>query len=803
MRRGQGISAPFLKPTYKVAVRALVEFVLRCGDLRTDFMGALSAGEGIRAHQRIQRRRPAGYQPEVPVSCLAVQPAFDLLIGGRIDGVLRCGDQVIVEEIKTTRRPLDEVEASPSPVHWGQVQCYAYMWAQQEGLDAVDVRLTYVHVESGRVLEMVRHLDMTALTAGFDDIVGRYLPWIERWSQWSQTRDQSLAPLPFPFTSYRSGQRTMAVEVFRAVRDGRHLLVQAATGIGKTMAALYPAIKALGQGHAAKVVFLTARTTGRLAAEAALHALARSGMRLKWVVLTAREKICFAPGEPCLPETCAYARGHYDRLNDALASAFEHDALTRAAVERVARDHRVCPFELSLELLDWADCVIGDYNYAFDPYVTLRRLFGEESGRHAVLVDEAHNLADRAREMFSAQLDKGPVLALRRRLKKRAPSVYRAMGRINRWMADRRRDCLAAGGTVIEKSAPDGLVQRLRAFMAAAESWLRRNPQADFREDLLRFYFDALRFVRTAEQYKPTYATIVQDRAEGFQIKLYCLDPSERLRDCWQRCSGVVLFSATLTPADYFRSILGCAPEAQKLNLASPFPHSNLTVFATPRISTLYNQREDSCQDVSQAIANLVLPHPGNYLLFFPSYEYMAMVHQRFRRDYPQIEALVQTADMTEAERESFLARFSTQATGTLAGFAVMGGIFGEGIDLQGERLAGAAIVGVGLPGISPERELIRAYYDRDRGSGFAYAYQYPGINRVLQAAGRVIRSETDRGVILLVDQRFLRYPYRALLPATWQVRIVGDETAFRSQVASFWRMGGGPREGNALMNAQ
>lgn len=777
-----------LKPVFKIAVGTLVEFVLRCGDLRADYMGALGALEGIRIHQRIQRKRPPDYRAEVPVSHWVSLPAFDLLIGGRIDGVMQGSDRVVVEEIKTTRRPLDEAEASPSPVHWGQVQCYAYMWARQEGLEAVEARLTYVHVESGRVLKLVRHLDLAALAAHFDDLVDRYRPWIERWSQWSTLRNRSLASLRFPFGAYRPGQRAMAVEVFRAVRDSRQLLVQAATGIGKTMAALFPALKAMGQGYAGKVVFLTARTTGRLAAEAALQRLADRGMRIKWVSLTAKEKICFSAGEPCTPETCIYAKGHYDRLNDALAAAFEQDALTRATIETVAREFRVCPFELSLELLDWADGVIGDYNYAFDPYVTLRRLFGEEGARHAVLVDEAHNLVDRARDMFSAQLEKGAVAALRRRLKQQAPGVCQALGRVNRWMADRRRECMGAGGICIEKMAPEGLVQRLRGFLTSADHWLRHHPQFDGREDLLHVYFDALRFVRTAEQYGPAYATIFQAREKGFHVKLFCMDPSERLWDCWQRCNGAVLFSATLTPAGYFQSILGCAPDTRKLNVASPFPHDHLAVFAAGQISTLFNQREASCPGVVQAVAGLVLAHPGNYLLFFPSHDYLGMVYQRFRRDHPQIETLVQTAEMTETQRALFLERFNAQSTGALVGFAVMGGIFGEGIDLKGERLAGAAIVGVGLPGIGPERELIRDYYDRTQGCGFAFAYQYPGINRVLQAAGRVIRSDTDRGVVLLVDRRFMQPAYRALLPANWQVRVVAEVRGLRSQVASFWR---------------
>jgi DNA excision repair protein ERCC-2 len=777
-----------VKTTFTIAVRALVEHVLRCGDLRSDFMGSSGALEGLRAHQRIQRQRPVGYQAECPVHLEVEQADFTLSIGGRIDGVLRSGTQVLVEEIKTTQRPLADVQAAASAIHWGQAQCYAYMLARQEQLAQVDVQLTYVNLESGQVSSLVRPLSLEELSTFFDDLIERYLQWVRRLSQWMLVRDQSLDRLAFPFDSYRPGQREMAVEVFRAIRDGGQLLAQAATGIGKTMAALYPALKALGQHLVPKVIFLTARTTGRLAAEAALQALSRRGLRLKWVTVTAKEKICFSEESTCTPEMCPYARGHYDRLNQALGAIFEQDAFNRDAIERTAREYQVCPFEFSLELVLWADCVIGDYNYAFDPTVTLKRLFGEEAGGHALLVDEAHNLVDRAREMYSAQLSKAPVLDLRRSVKEVLPPLYRALGRVHAGLTGLRRRCLeTTDGVLIDKSAPEDLVDRLRAFLMVAERWLRLNRPAPFRQDLLRFYFDGLRFVRIAEQYNQAYATIAEARGQEVQIKLFCIDPSEPLCDCWRRCRAAVLFSATLTPADYFQTILGCHPDMRRLDLVSPFPPGNLAVFAATRISTLYRHRQSSCAAVSQAVVNMVCQRQGHYLLFFPSYDYLAMVHERFAADCPHIETLVQTPDMAESAREAFLAHFTEQVSRTLVGFAVMGGIFGEGIDLKGERLTGAAIVGVGLPGIGPERELLREYYDHAHGRGFEFAYQYPGINRVLQAAGRVIRSESDRGVVLLIDQRFGQSRYRSLLPAAWQIQIVGDPSGLQRQLAAFW----------------
>ena len=780
-----------LKPRFNAAVRAMVAHVLRSGDLHSDFMGSVSALEGIRAHQRIQRKRPADYQPEVSVKRLIDEPEFELSIGGRIDGVYCRDGRAVVEEIKTTRRPLQDIEADPSPVHWGQVQCYAFMWALQEDLDEVDVQLTYVNLDSGRLLELVRRTSRAELTRFAEDLIGRYLQWVRLISRCAAERDQSIASLAFPFDTYRPGQREMAVEVFRAIRDSAHMLVQAATGIGKTMAALYPALQALGRQLAPKVVFLTARTTGRLAAQAALQRLAQQGLRLKWVSLTAKEKICLSPDTTCAPEECPFARGYFDRLNNALAQAFEQDALTRDVIEDLARRHQVCPFEFSLELVQWADCVIGDYNYAFDPHVTLKRLFGEDAARPVVLVDEAHNLVDRARDMFSAQLTKAALQSIRQALKPDLPKLYRALGPINAWVTAAGRRCRDGGGLLVEKELPQDLIDKLRAFMAKAESWLQLNLKTGFREALLTFYFDCLRFVRIAERYGSGYATIMQAAGKQFQLKLFCMDPAEQLKACWERCRAAVLFSATLTPADYFQAILGCKVDTRRLNLPSPFPPSNFGVFVASRISTLYRLRQASCKAVSDAIAHLVLQRRGHYLVFFPSYDYLAMVRARFAQDHPAVETWVQASDMDEQQKETFLARFNQQVSQTLVGFAVLGGVFGEGIDLQGDRLTGAVVVGVGLPGIGPERDLIREYYDRELGCGFEYAYQYPGINRVLQAAGRVIRSETDRGVVLLIDDRYAQSRYRTLLPPAWHVQKVACASGLQQQLAAFWDSSG------------
>lgn len=781
------IQAEIPNPSCTVSVRTLVEHLLRSGDLHFDLFGSVAAVDGIRAHQQIQRSRPQGYQPEVAVRLEVEHTNMQVCVTGRIDGVLVEDGRAVIEEIKTTRRSRSELAQTPNLLHWGQAQCYAYMWAVQEKVSSVVVRLTYMNMDNGKIHQFEQLWHIEDLEAFFNDLVSRYGAWIAGRVQWAQSRDQSIGTLAFPFDAYRTGQREMAVAVYRNLRDEGHLLVQAATGIGKTMGALFPAIKALGDGLAEKVVFLTARGTGRLAAESALKTLMSKGLRIKSVTLTAKDKICFNPQGVCGPEDCQWARGYYDRINDALGDALGHDDLTRDRIERIAGRHLVCPFEFSLELVTWADCVICDYNYAFAPGVMLQRLFGEEGGGHALLVDEAHNLVDRSREMFSAQLAKEPFLAVRRLVKGHLPGIHGLLGRINSWMAALRRRCENNGQDLVDEQLPVVLIDRLRGFLRAAERWLALNLRTPFRDDLQELFFEVLRFVRVAEIFDKRYTVICQASSKDLRIKLFCVDPSHQLQTSWKRCRSAVLFSATLTPGGYFQSVLGCSEQATMLNLPSPFPSSNLAVFVADQIATLYRERQDTCQAVTRAIAGLVRQRPGHYMLFFPSYEYLQMIYRLFRDECAELATVIQTPEMDESARMTFLSNFKNPADRTLVGFVVMGGVFGEAIDLKGEHLIGAVIVGVGLPGISVERDLIRDYYHRTCACGFEFAYHYPGINRVLQAAGRVIRTENDRGALLLIDRRYGQQRYRRLLPPHWRLRVVDNESGFQQQVRIFW----------------
>jgi DNA excision repair protein ERCC-2 len=781
-----------LKPRLQVAVRTLVAFSLQAGDLESTFAGSQRSLEGIRAHQRLQRSRPDGYRPEVAVRREIEAEHFRLDISGRIDGIFTDGDRVVVDEIKSTHRDLQRMAEHPDPRHWGQVQAYAWLYAAEHDLATIDAQLTYYQLSTGKHRELRQSFTIGALESFMTGLLADYIGWATRLEHWRRERDRSLRGLDFPFDRFRGGQRQMAVTVYRAIQTDGRAMIQAPTGIGKTMGALFPSLKALGEGLTSKIFYLTARTTGRQAAEKALAIMCGPRLKLKRLTLTAKDKICPHPDAECTPDECPRARGHYDRIKGARLAAFDREALDRHTVEALAEEFAVCPFEFSLEMALWVDVIIADYNYAFDPRVYLRRFFDDGREAFTFLVDEAHNLVDRSRDMFSATLRKQPFLDLRRALREDQRPIFRALGHINTWMVSARRDCLAAGGEAFCCAAPDDLLPSLQRFQHLAEAWLVKNKPAPWKKDLLQLYFDVAGFLRVAEHYDDTYITCSVSEGKDLQVKLFCLDPADQLAEALQRARAAVFFSATLTPFSYFNALFGGDEATIWVRLPSPFPPGNLCLIIDPRISTYYREREQTKHRLADAIGQLVEGITGNYLVFFPSYAYLTMVHRVFCEAFPKIPTIVQARDMDEQSRENFLARFTDDNPHTLAGFVVLGGIFGEGIDLVGRRLSGAVIVGVGLPGICMERDLIKDHFEAKRQAGFDFAYRYPGFNRVLQAVGRVIRTAQDRGSVLLLDHRFASQRYRTLFPEEWQPRQARSDRPIDGILKAFWSPGQG-----------
>lgn len=766
----------------RVSVRTLVEFVLRQGDLQTGVTGGSRMVEGIHAHQFLQKKRGSEYQPEVTLRITYHEEDFILEIHGRADGLFKKESGICIEEIKSTTLDLELIDESYSLLHWAQAQCYAYILADQEKLTQVEVQLTYIQLDSHDTKTFTRVHSFEELEEFFLNLVQHYLAWARRMSSWAELRNTSIGDLQFPYPSYRPGQRELVVAAYKTIKEGKRLFAQAPTGIGKTFGTIFPALKSLAEGLGTPVFYLTAKTMTRTVAEKSLATLQSQGLSLKRLTLTAKDKICFCPESACTPEECTYAKGYYDRVGQAVEEMFKGDAWDREHIEQCARDHAVCPFEFSLDLANWADFIICDYNYVFDPRVYLKRFF-LEGGDYTFLVDEAHNLVDRAREMFSAELKKEEFLHLKYVVQEDETTLAKRLQTVNNHLVKLRKK-----GLEVEKEAPISMYSSLEKFLKEAEKVFKKEESPAWMERLTELYFKTLGFLRTAESYDEHYVTYYRNSEQEFVVKLFCVDPSKRLAEGLDRGRAAVLFSATLSPIEYFIQILGGEMTSYKLKLGSPFPSENLCLMVHNRISTKYNQRASTMGEVAEAIAAVVQAKTGNYLVYFPSYDYLHEVLQRFQGLCPELRVLSQTIGMTEEAREEFLEAFQSDPAETLVGFALMGGIFGEGVDLTGDRLSGAIIVGVGLPQIGPEREIIRSHFETSHQLGFEFAYMYPGMNKVLQAVGRVIRTEKDRGVVLLIDERFSRTAYKKLFPKEWKlVQYVGDKEQIHPILDEFW----------------
>lgn len=824
-------------PEIKLAVRQLVEFLRKTGSIDSRFTGFDRANEGARIHRRLQKAAGEGYAAEVFLTQTREVSGIAFTIEGRADGIFE--DEhgtTVIDEIKTTALPIEELREDGSPCHWAQGMVYGAIYAKQKALDALDVRLTYYQIDTNEIVRYTRHFTAAALDAFFEGLLRDYVPWAGRQLDWTARRDESLQALRFPFEAYRPGQRALAGEIYRACKGGQRLFCQAPTGIGKTMSALFPALKALGEGSGEKLFYLTARNTTQAAAEDALSRLraAAPALALRSVTLTAKEKACLCKddeGRPsCLPERCPYAKGYYDRVRDALAALLDggDGCFSRAALAAAAQRFTVCPFELGLDLSTWCDVVIGDYNYLFDPVVKLRRFF-DAAGDWLFLIDEAHNLPDRARAMYSASFSKASLTEAKRSLGPGKSALKTALRKADKAFLEARRavaelaprhgalpaeaapaeakqtslldapeaetafalpePLFAEDGTVFFRELPAGLLKPLQALTAPLQDWLEQHPDAEAHTALLDLYFKVQDILRAAERYDEHFTAQLTAYGSALDLHILCLDPAPFVDASLSGGRAAALFSATLTPPGYYRNVLGC-PDARAVALESPFPPQHLGLYCLPSISTRYRDREASIRPLSDALAAMAKGKVGNYLAFFPSYAYLRQVYEDFTARYPDIPTLAQESGLDDAGRAAFLARFAPHPEKTLLGFGVLGGIFGEGVDLAGDRLIGCAIVGVGLPQVNPRQEMLRRYYDAaPGGTGFDYAYRCPGMNKVLQAAGRVIRTSEDKGVVLLLDDRFARSEYTRLFPRHWgHLQYLQNTQALSEALDAFWK---------------
>ncbi|MCP3872307.1 MAG: ATP-dependent DNA helicase [Desulfobacteraceae bacterium] len=779
------------KETFRISVKNLISICLRQGDLSRGYVSRSRALEGIREHTRIQSLRPDHYKKEVPVSFLKKQKQFNLEIFGRIDGIFESDDTLTVEEIKTCQNDPNQMADDPAPIHMAQLKCYGYMILKERNLTNINLQLTYVQVKSEKTAENKKLYSADELTLFFNDLISRYISILQNQTNWMLIRNKSIESLPFPYGDFRQGQRHLAETVYKIIKNKKILFAKAPTGTGKTIATLFPAIKSLGLKHIDKIFYLTSKTVGRTVATKALNDMADKGLRLKSIILTAKQKICFESDESCDMESCSYAKDYYTKLKGALSEVYKYDAFDQNLLETLGKKYHLCPFELSLDISLICDVIICDLNYCFDPRVYLKRYFDHSNPNCTFLIDEAHNLPDRLKSMYSAQLIKTDVLKTQRLVRELLPGISKSLVKINRHMLKMKKQCIAEHASFLEfDQIPEDFMAEIKEFAVKTDIWLDQNKDSDIRPDLLDFYFNVSIFLIIAGYFDSNYKFYIERINENdLNVRLFCMDPSPIFSSLIKRSHSSIMFSATLFPIDYYKDILfEDTVDPFSIMLPSCFPKENFGLFVYSPIKTTFKERHNYYNDIANTIQDVINSKQGNYIVYFPSYAYMNTVVDILveQKDLPQI--LVQTPNMTESERQEFLNTFTDK--NNMIGFAVMGGIFGEGIDLTGNLLIGAIIVSVGIPQICPERDLIKAYYDTIDNSGFYKSYQMPGFNRVMQAAGRVVRSETDKGIVILIDNRFTRQDYRSLFPDEWQeYSIIHTAQSLKNKLHTFWNL--------------
>ncbi|WP_179396042.1 ATP-dependent DNA helicase [Lacticaseibacillus absianus] len=780
---------------HRIGIRELVELTVRTGDLDPTTTNSNNTAQlGSQIHRRLQGAHEADYAKEVYLAQTVTVNGESYTIDGRADGVDTSHARTVIEEIKTSARDWANVTQNTKDRYWAQARVYGHFLCLERDLPEVELDLIYYQTTTDEITRFTEVQTAADLALFFEDLVADWADWLKMRSDIVAARDASIKGLTFPFPAYRKGQRELAVAVYKTIAAKTRLFVEAPTGTGKTISTLFPTVQAMGTGLIQRAFYLTAKQSTRVVAEQAMAMMAEHGLAAKSITLTAKDTIRFAD-EPDDPTQNPYMLGYYDRLKPALKDLLAHeDQLTRAVIERYAQQHTLDPFEFSLDASLFCDVIICDYNYLFDPAVFLQRFFAEPDDTNFFLVDEAHNLASRAREMYSAALTDTSFTALKTAL--RPHKGGSALTTVKRTLTqtitafDTVRLTVSDQPLTFQSAPLDDFIGALDRFAAAVHDWLGEPPEARDEEavDLvLPVFFEANSFLRIADLYNDTYETEIALTPEAITLKQLCLDPSAFMDACMAKGRGAVLFSATLSPLDYYQDILGGAANSLAYRLESPFPREQLKVVVTTDITPIYRMRERTLPVLVASLILMATTHPGHYLVFLPSHAYMETVASAFQTAAPQLAVITQTPEMDGAARTAYLARF-TDDPAPVVGFAVLGGLFAEGIDLGGAALVGAAVITVGLPGLNPETDRLRAYFDAQGKDGFAYAYQLPGFNNVLQAGGRVIRGAHDHGVLLLLDSRFATPRYASLFPPHWAHATVSrgiDDLA--AQLTNFW----------------
>ena len=773
-----------------ISVRNLVEFIFREGDIdnrRGRLPSADAMMEGSRIHRKLQQEKGPGYQAEVPLKYVLDTELYELTIDGRADGIFTNEDGlVVIDEIKGVYKNLDSLQ-QPIFVHQAQAMCYAYIYAMQNELEQIAVQMTYVNLDIETIKYFQQEFTYEELEEWFAKLMEQYQKWADFQCKWREIRQTSIQGLEFPF-AYRSGQKQLVSDVYRTIHRNKNLFIQAPTGVGKTISTIFPAVKAVGRNLADRIFYLTAKTITATVAKETFQLLREHGYKAKTIQLTAKEKLCPCEEMECNPVACPYAKGHFDRVNDAVYELLqESDLFTREEILAQAEKHQVCPFEMSLDVATWVDNIICDYNYVYDPNVYLKRFFQEGvKGEYIFLVDEAHNLVERSREMYSAALYKEDFLNAKKILKPYSKKLERLLERCNKIFLEYKREC--EGYTLHEHIG--NLSFALMNVASELDAFLQSPMEFPGRKDILDFYFSVRNFMNIEQDMDEKYRIYSEIQEDGrFMLKLFCVDPSGQLQKRIDKGISTIFFSATLLPIQYYKSLLSTDPDNYAIYAESTFQEEQRLLLFGNDVSTKYTRRNDAeFTRIAEYIMQTIHCKKGNYMVFFPSYRLMQQVYEIFLKlDDGRARSICQESGMREEAREAFLQSFEQEYDSSFVAFCVMGGIFSEGIDLTNDRLIGAIVVGTGLPQIGNEREILKEYYDRESGNGFDYAYRFPGMNKVLQAAGRVIRTTEDRGVIVLLDERFLQSDYQPLYPREWKSRKICNVKTAKQEILDFW----------------
>lgn len=796
------------KPIIKTSVRGMVEFVLRCGDIdnrrRSGSDNAMQ--EGSRIHRMIQRRMGGAYQAEVNLSYIIEEEAFDLILDGRADGIFpdtyeEYTDLTFIDEIKGVYRDVRRMR-QPVEIHLSQAKCYAAIYARQQDLEYIGVQMTYCNIDTEEIKRFREVYNSKELFDWFVSVCGEYKKWALFKRDFREIRQASIRGLKFPY-EYREGQKELAEDVYRTIYHKKRLFIEAPTGVGKTISTIYPAVMALGQNKGEQIFYLTAKNLTGVVAEDTFNLLRQQGLRMKTVRITAKEKICPLDEVKCNPVDCPYAKGHFDRINDAMYDLLTtSDEFSRENIMRYSNKHMVCPFEFSLDMSLFSDGIICDYNYVFDPNVYLRRFFADGvKGNYLFLVDEAHNLVDRAREMYSATIYKASISGARKLAAPFDASLAKSLEGCNRVMLDYLRDGLG----VIVRESVDDLIIALTRVAGCLDEFLEEDEGSLLKEELLDFYFEVRHFLNMAELLDENYVIYTEASEDDFFVRLFCVNPYRNLMSCLEKGRSTIFFSATLLPVTYYMDLLSGDRKDYAVYAKSAFDNSRRGVYIGVDVSSRYTRRGPKLyNDIASYIMEISSKKSGNYMVFFPSYAFMSQVYDRMlEMELGDVDVVCQQQTMSEIEREEFLNMFRGQSydnimfdieqeNKTLIGMCVLGGIFSEGIDLTEDALIGAIIVGTGLPQIGPSLEILKEYFDQSNGNrrGFDYAYRIPGMNKVLQSAGRVIRTMQDRGIVVLLDDRFMNLEYRRDFPREWENIVYGNKEKILEEIERFWNVG-------------